>query len=407
MANMQEAWENAKKEQKEQKEKMAKTNMRIVGKEEEEVPSGKRSLKWKETWARRNEQYRAKSVAITEALMCIMLYKKKYFGVPLHVGGNKISGICYKVFSSYKRGFNLTLESICIVCGAYDVKLDLKVKDPKLAEDLIKIEKDIIQINMKKGYLVDKILDRVFLSKLQYLLARLKIKEGYTTTEMAAKYDINPHSLGAVLDPRSRIKLRNPYNYSIITLLGMTKIVGATVTISLLNGKPAAIKKSLLTEYNNFVSIGRRYTTGTRESDSNANFDLNPSFYYKSMIPFEERNPDIRFEDTILKKVLVKSDNIDLGIKPTYDEEDKPELNVKKVETVPVLQPEVNSVDDTLIDTHTEESPAEHVKEEPKEVASIEQVEVAIGGVTVTVPANIVDKDGKKVIRLAIDIAIK
>lgn len=406
MANMQEAWENAKKEK--QQEKLT-TNMRIVGKEEEEVPSGKRSPKWKETWARRNEQYKAKSVAITEALMCIMLYKKKYLGVPLHVGGNKISGICYKVFSSYKKGFNLTLESICIVCGAYDVKLDLKVKDPKLAEDLIKIEKDIIQINMKKGYSVDKILDRVFLAKLQYLLARLKIKEGYTTTEMAAKYDLNPHSLGAILDPRSRIKQRNPYNYSIITLLGMTKIVGATVTISLLNGKPAAIKKSLLTEYNNCVLIGKRYTNGTRESNSNANLDLNPSFYYKSMIPFEERNPDIRFEDTILKKVLVKSDNIDLGIKPDYDEEDKPESNAKKVETVPVFQPEVNSVNDTLIDTHTEESPAEHVKEEPKEVqvASIEQVEVAIGGVTVTVPANIVDKDGKKVIRLAIDIAIK
>ena len=401
---MQEAWERAKKEQKEQ---MAKSNMRIVGKEEEAL-LGKRSPKWKETWERRNDQYKAKSVAITEALMCIMLYKKKYLGVPLHVGGNKTSGLCYKVFYSYKKGYNLKLESICIICGAYDVKLDLKVKDPKLAEDLIKIEKDIIQINMKKGYSVDKIIDRVFLAKLQYLLARLKIKEGYTTADMAEKYDLNPHSLGAILDPRSRTKRRNPYNYSIITILGMAKIVGATVTISLLNGKPATIKKALLTEYNNCVSIGKRYTNGTRESNSNANFDLNPSFYYKSMIPFEERNPDIKFEDTILKKVLVKSDNIDLGIKPTYGEEDKPELNAaKKVETVPVFQPEVNSVDDTLTDTHTEESPAEHVKEEPKEVISIEQVEVAIGGVTVTVPANIVDKDGKKVIRLAIDIAIK
>lgn len=409
MANMQEAWENAKKEQK------LKTNMRIVGKSEESSKSvrGRGNNNWKETWQRRFERCKEESDSIIEDLICIMLYKKKHYNVPLQYSKKPVSKKCYRIFYIYDSRNSIELDTICNICGVYNVKLDLKVDDPNLSKDLIKIEKDIIQINILKGYTVDKIINRVFLAKLQYLIARMKVRNKYTTNTMATMYDIEGDSLARILDPRSRKLTPNSkvYNFSLITLLCIAKVVGAKVTISLLNGRQPIIKKGLLHEYLQTHAEGKKYGTKRGKFNLNdINYELNPEFYYKSMIPFGERNPNIRFEDTILKQVLVESDNIDKGIEiePVSHEEDKPESNVKKVERTNPITPEVVPVDDKIIDNPAEEFP---VEEQPKvetvPVASIEQVEVAIGGVTVTVPANIVDKDGKKVIRLAIDIAIK
>lgn len=413
MTNMQEAWENAKKEQK------LKTNMRIVGK----PVRGRGNNSWKETWQRRFERCKEESDNIIEDLICIMLYKKKHYNVPLQYSKNSVSKKCYRIFYIYDSRNSIELDTICNICGVYNVKLDLKVDDPNLSKDLIKIEKDIIQINILKGYTVDKIINRVFLAKLQYLIARMKVRNKYTTNTMATMYDIEGDSLARILDPRSRKLTPNSkvYNFSLITLLCIAKVVGAKVTISLLNGRQPIIKKGLLHEYLQTHAEGKKYGTKRGKFNLNdINYELNPEFYYKSMIPFGERNPNIRFEDTILKQVLVESDNIDKGIEiePVSHEEDKPESNVKKVERTNPITPEVVPVDDKIIDNPVEEQPIEvstvqksSEEEQPKvetvPVASIEQVEVAIGGVTVTVPANIVDKDGKKVIRLAIDIAIK
>lgn len=393
MTNMKEAWEKA---QEGKKKFVNNETMKLIkGGESTRKTSNDLNIM---TRKRRQEITQKESDVFYKKLISEILFYVKKYALPITLFKD------WKyAYIGYRRGSICTLKLVSSICATLNIKPDIASKDPQIQKDLIAIEKDTIQINMQKNLTADKLIMKVFIAKLQYIIAKFKVDNRFSIKELSSVYDIDQKSVNILINPglaenKRKDMKRDALNFNIRTIVHLLDIANCKVELCLLNGTPIRVNTSLYDEYITRTKIKR--ISKSRCDTSMLNMDLSPEFYYKSMIPFEERNPDIKFENTILKRTIDKSNDIDNLKDPLKSHTE----DIEKNTTNKVGDNNIKSAIDEVSKNTTD---SVVTKDDLQILGIVDEVNITIGGVSISVPAKIIERDGKKAISLSIDISLK
>lgn len=381
MANMQEAWMKAnqqKEQERREKEQALRKNMSVLENKEKTIfKTNEVITSLRKTLVSRIIEYALKyNISVSRATKSTELNK------------NSITRLLQKTKEkTAHNGFEYTLSMSLIVmasiCAYYNMKpiIVSKYKDEKLARDLQQIEKDIVKICKKNGNNLIDAISKVLISQTQYIIANKVIKNGTRLTTFANDNNLSTNVVFGIMG-RGPTQYINPVkNRRILirTLESILESLGCYIKIVSIDNKSIYFDKDYTYLYDKRkISLPRGVCKNPDLSVVNDDLNLDP--YYACVVPEDEREFVPDFDDTIVKQALVETDQFEDA------NEAKEELAEALEETAPL------------------EEPVEEIQVVPK-VADKVEVELMIGGIKVTVPAEVVETETGKKVKLNLDLS--
>ena len=381
MANMKEAWLKAnqqKEQERREKEQELRKNMSVLENKEKAIfKTNEVITSIRKTLVSRIIEYALKyNISISRATKSTALNK------------NSITRLLQKTKEkTAHNGFEYTLSMSLIVtasiCAYYNMKpiIVSKYKDEKLARDLKKKKKDIVKICKKNGNNLIDAISKVLISQTQYIVANKVIKNGIRLTTFANDNNLSANVVFGIMGRGPIQNINSVKNRRILirTLESILESLGCYIKIVSIDNKPIYFDKDYTYLYDKRkISLPRGVCKNPDLSVVNDDLNLDP--YYACVVPEDEREFVPDFDDTIVKQALVETDQFEDA------NEAKEELAEALEETAPL------------------EEPVEEIQVVPK-VADKVEVELTIGGVKITVPAEVVETETGKKVKLALDLS--
>lgn len=381
MANMKEAWLKAnqqKEQERREKEQELRKNMSVLENKEKAIfKTNEVITSIRKTLVSRIIEYALKyNISISRATKSTALNK------------NSITRLLQKTKEkTAHNGFEYTLSMSLIVtasiCAYYNMKpiIVSKYKDEKLARDLQQIEKDIVKICKKNGNNLIDAISKVLISQTQYIVANKVIKNGIRLTTFANDNNLSANVVFGIMGRGPIQNINSVKNRRILirTLESILESLGCYIKIVSIDNKPIYFDKDYTYLYDKRkISLPRGVCKNPDLSVVNDDLNLDP--YYACVVPEDEREFVPDFDDTIVKQALVETDQFEDA------NEAKEELAEALEETAPL------------------EEPVEEIQVVPK-VADKVEVELTIGGVKITVPAEVVETETGKKVKLNLDLS--
>lgn len=382
MANMQEAWLKAnqqKEQERREKEQALRKNMSVLESKEKAIfKTNEVITSIRKTLVSRIIEYALKyNISISRATKSTALNK------------NSITRLLQKTKEkTAHNGFEYTLSMSLIVtasiCAYYNMKpiIVSKYKDEKLARDLQQIEKDIVKICKKNGNNLIDAISKVLISQTQYIVANKVIKNGIRLTTFANDNNLSANVVFGIMGRGPIQNINSVKNRRILirTLESILESLGCYIKIVSIDNKSIYFDKDYTYLYDKRkISLPRGFCKNPDLSVVNDDLNLDP--YYTYVVPQDEREFVPDFDDTIVKQALMETDQFE-------DANEAKEELTEALETVPL---------------------EEHVEEEiqvvPKVVSDKVEVELMIGGVKITVPAEVVETETGKKVKLSLDLS--
>ena len=382
MANMQEAWLKAnqqKEQERREKERELRKNMSVLESKEKAIfKTNEVITSIRKTLVSRIIEYALKyNISISRATKSTALNK------------NSITRLLQKTKEkTAHNGFEYTLSMSLIVtasiCAYYNMKpiIVSKYKDEKLARDLQQIEKDIVKICKKNGNNLIDAISKVLISQTQYIVANKVIKNGIRLTTFANDNNLSANVVFGIMGRGPIQNINSVKNRRILirTLESILESLGCYIKIVSIDNKSIYFDKDYTYLYDKRkISLPRGFCKNPDLSVVNDDLNLDP--YYTYVVPQDEREFVPDFDDTIVKQALIETDQFE-------DANEAKEELAEALETVPL---------------------EEHVEEEiqvvPKVVSDKVEVELMIGGVKITVPAEVVETETGKKVKLSLDLS--
>lgn len=386
MANMQEAWANAnqkKEQERREKEQALRKNMSVLESKEKTVfKTNEVITSIRKTLVSRIIEYALKyNISISRATKSTALNK------------NSITRLLQKnKEKTAHNGFEYTLSMSLIVmasiCAYYNMKpiIVSKYKDEKLVRDLQQIEKDIVKICKKNGNNLIDAISKILISQTQYIIANKVIKNGTRLTTFANDNNLSANVVFGIMGRGPVQNINSVKNRRILirTLESVLESLGCYIKIVSIDNKSIYFDKDYTYLYDRCkISLPRGFCKNPNLSVVNDDLNLDP--YYTCVVPQDEREFVPDFDDTIVKQALVETDRFE-----DANETDKLETEelVEALETVPL-----------------EEPVEEEIQVVPKVVSDKVEVELMIGGIKVTVPAEVIETETGKKVKLNLDLS--
>ena len=382
MANMQEAWLKAnqqKEQERREKEQELRKNMSVLENKEKAIfKTNEVITSIRKTLVSRIIEYALKyNISISRATKSTALNK------------NSITRLLQKTKEkTAHNGFEYTLSMSLIVtasiCAYYNMKpiIVSKYKDEKLARDLQQIEKDIVKICKKNGNNLIDAISKVLISQTQYIVANKVIKNGIRLTTFANDNNLSANVVFGIMGRGPIQNINSVKNRRILirTLESILESLGCYIKIVSIDNKSIYFDKDYTYLYDKRkISLPRGFCKNPDLSVVNDDLNLDP--YYTYVVPQDECEFVPDFDDTIVKQALIETDQFE-------DANEAKEELTEALETVPL---------------------EEHVEEEiqvvPKVVSDKVEVELMIGGVKITVPAEVVETETGKKVKLSLDLS--
>lgn len=381
MANMKEAWLKAnqqKEQERREKEQELRKNMSVLENKEKAIfKTNEVITSIRKTLVSRIIEYALKyNISISRATKSTALNK------------NSITRLLQKTKEkTAHNGFEYTLSMSLIVtasiCAYYNMKpiIVSKYKDEKLARDLQQIEKDIVKICKKNGNNLIDAISKVLISQTQYIIANKVIKNGTRLTTFANDNNLSANVVFGIMGrgPIQNINSVKTRRILIRTLESILESLGCYIKIVSIDNKSIYFDKDYTYLYDKRkISLPRGVCKNPDLSVVNDDLNLDP--YYACVVPEDEREFVPDFDDTIVKQALVETDQFE-------------DANEAKEELAEALE-----------ETAALEEPVEEIQVVPK-VADKVEVELMIGGIKVTVPAEVVETETGKKVKLNLDLS--
>lgn len=386
MANMQEAWQKAnqeKEQERREKEQALRKNMSVLESKEKTIfKTNEVITSIRKTLVSRIIEYALKyNININRATKRTSLNR------------NSITRLLQKTKEkTAQNGFEYTLSMSLItmasICAYYNMKpiIISKYKDEKLASDLQQIEKDIVKICKKNGNNLIDAISKVLISQTQYIIANKVIKNGTRLTTFADDNNLSANVVFAIMGRGPVKNVNSVKNKRILvrTIESILESLGCYIKIVSIDNKSIYFDKDYTYLYDKRkIALPRGFCKNPNLSVVNDNVNLDP--YYACVVPQDEREFVPDFDDTIVKQALVETDQFEDSNETTL--EAKEEL-AEALETVPM-----------------EEEHIEEIQVVPKSVVDKVEVELMIGGIKVTVPAEVVETETGKKVKLSLDLS--
>lgn len=386
MANMQEAWQKAnqeKEQERREKEQALRKNMSVLESKEKTIfKTNEVITSIRKTLVSRIIEYALKyNININRATKRTSLNR------------NSITRLLQKTKEkTAQNGFEYTLSMSLItmasICAYYNMKpiIISKYKDEKLASDLQQIEKDIVKICKKNGNNLIDAISKVLISQTQYIIANKVIKNGTRLTTFADDNNLSANVVFAIMGRGPVKNVNSVKNKRILvrTIENILESLGCYIKIVSIDNKSIYFDKDYTYLYDKRkIALPRGFCKNPNLSVVNDNVNLDP--YYACVVPQDEREFVPDFDDTIVKQALVETDQFEDSNETTL--EAKEEL-AEALETVPM-----------------EEEHIEEIQVVPKSVVDKVEVELMIGGIKVTVPAEVVETETGKKVKLSLDLS--
>ena len=386
MANMQEAWQKAnqeKEQERREKEQALRKNMSVLESKEKTIfKTNEVITSIRKTLVSRIIEYALKyNININRATKRTRLNR------------NSITRLLQKTKEkTAQNGFEYTLSMSLItmasICAYYNMKpiIISKYKDEKLASDLQQIEKDIVKICKKNGNNLIDAISKVLISQTQYIIANKVIKNGTRLTTFADDNNLSANVVFAIMGRGPVKNVNSVKNKRILvrTIESILESLGCYIKIVSIDNKSIYFDKDYTYLYDKRkIALPRGFCKNPNLSVVNDNVNLDP--YYACVVPQDEREFVPDFDDTIVKQALVETDQFEDSNETTL--EAKEEL-AEALETVPM-----------------EEEHIEEIQVVPKSVVDKVEVELMIGGIKVTVPAEVVETETGKKVKLSLDLS--
>lgn len=384
MANMKEAWLKAnqqKEQERREKEQELRKNMSVLENKEKAIfKTNEVITSIRKTLVSRIIEYALKyNISISRATKSTALNK------------NSITRLLQKTKEkTAHNGFEYTLSMSLIVtasiCAYYNMKpiIVSKYKDEKLARDLQQIEKDIVKICKKNGNNLIDAISKVLISQTQYIIANKVIKNGTRLTTFANDNNLSANVVFGIMGrgPIQNINSVKTRRILIRTLESILESLGCYIKIVSIDNKSIYFDKDYTYLYDKRkISLPRGVCKNPDLSVVNDDLNLDP--YYACVVPEDEREFVPDFDDTIVKQTLVETDQFE-------DANEAKEELAEALETVPLEE--------------LEEPVEEEIQVVPKVTDKVE-VELTIGGVKITVPAEVVETETGKKVKLNLDLS--
>ena len=382
MANMQEAWLKAnqqKEQERREKERELRKNMSVLESKEKAIfKTNEVITSIRKTLVSRIIEYALKyNISISRATKSTALNK------------NSITRLLQKTKEkTAHNGFEYTLSMSLIVtasiCAYYNMKpiIVSKYKDEKLARDLQQIEKDIVKICKKNGNNLIDAISKVLISQTQYIVANKVIKNGIRLTTFANDNNLSANVVFGIMGRGPIQNINSVKNRRILirTLESILESLGCYIKIVSIDNKSIYFDKDYTYLYDKRkISLPRGFCKNPDLSVVNDDLNLDP--YYTYVVPQDEREFVPDFDDTIVKQALIETDQFE-------DANEAKEELAEALETVPL-----------------EERVEEEIQVVPKVVSDKVEVELMIGGVKITVPAEVVETETGKKVKLSLDLS--
>lgn len=385
MANMQEAWANAnqkKEQERREKEQALRKNMSVLESKEKTVfKTNEVITSIRKTLVSRIIEYALKyNISISRATKSTALNK------------NSITRLLQKnKEKTAHNGFEYTLSMSLIVmasiCAYYNMKpiIVSKYKDEKLVRDLQQIEKDIVKICKKNGNNLIDAISKILISQTQYIIANKVIKNGTRLTTFANDNNLSANVVFGIMGRGPVQNINSVKNRRILirTLESVLESLGCYIKIVSIDNKSIYFDKDYTYLYDRCkISLPRGFCKNPNLSVVNDDLNLDP--YYTCVVPQDEREFVPDFDDTIVKQALIETDQFE-------DANEAKEELAEALETVPLEE--------------LEEPVEEEIQVVPKVVSDKVEVELMIGGVKITVPAEVVETETGKKVKLNLDLS--
>lgn len=386
MANMQEAWQKAnqeKEQERREKEQALRKNMSVLESKEKTIfKTNEVITSIRKTLVSRIIEYALKyNISINRATKSTLLNR------------NSITRLLQKNKSkTVHNGFEYTLSMSLIVmtsiCAYYNMKpiIVSKYKDEKLTKDLQQIEKDIVKICKKNGNNLIDAISKVLISQTQYIIANKVIKNGTRLTTFADDNNLSANVVFGIMGrgPIQNINAVKNRRILVRTIESILESLGCYIKIVSIDNKSIYFDKDYTYLYDKCkISLPRGVCKTPDLSVVNEDLSIDP--YYTCVVPQDEREFVPDFEDTIVKQALMETDQFE-----DANEVDKPEMEelTEALETVPL-----------------EEELDEEIQVVPKVVSDKVEVELMIGGIKITVPAEVIETETGKKVKLSLDLS--
>lgn len=386
MANMQEAWAKAnqeKEQERREKEQELRKNMSVLESKEKTIfKTNEVITSIRKTLVSRIIEYALKyNININRATKRTCLNR------------NSITRLLQKnkektVQNGFEYTLSMSLITMASICAYYNMKpiIISKYKDEKLAGDLQQIEKDIVKICKKNGNNLIDAISKVLISQTQYIIANKVIKNGTRLTTFADDNNLSANVVFAIMGRGPVKNINSVKNKRILvrTIESILESLGCYIKIVSIDNKSIYFDKDYTYLYDKRkIALPRGFCKNPNLSVVNDSVNLDP--YYACVVPQDEREFVPDFDDTIVKQALVETDKFEDSNESVETKEELAEA----LETVPL-----------------EEEPfEEEIQIVPKSVVDKVEVELMIGGIKVTVPAEVVETETGKKVKLSLDLS--
>lgn len=382
MANMQEAWQKAnqeKEQERREKEQALRKNMSVLeGKEKTVFKTNEVITSIRKTLVSRIVEYSVKyGISVDRLIKTTNLTR------------NNISRILNSKEKTVKTDFEYTISmnllTMVSICAFYNMKpvIISKYKDEKLVNDLLQIEKDIVKICKKNNRNLVDTISKVLISQTQYIIANKVIRNGTKLTTFAHSNGLSQDPIFAIMGRGSTKYINSVKNKRILirTIESVLETLGCYIKIASMDGKSINFDKDYTYLYDKRkISLyrGRGGYKNLNLSVVNEKLAIDP--YYNIIVPIDERDFVPDFDGTIVKQALVETDR--------FEESTEPEV-------VPVKE------EDVIEKEVVTKTPEPEVVQEDNRI----EVELTIGGIKITVPAEVVETETGKKVKLSLDLS--
>lgn len=388
MANMQEAWQKAnqeKEQERREKEQALRKNMSVLESKEKTIfRTNEVITSIRKVLASRIIEYALNYNISVNKLVQLTNLNRSTISRILQCPKEKT------VKNNYQYTVSINLLTMVSICAFYNMKpvIISKYKDEKMAKDLKQIEKDIVKICKKNGKSLVDTLSKVLISQTQYIIANKVIRNNILLTNFADSNGISPDTIFAIMGRGSTKYINSIKNKRILirSIENILESLGCYIKIVSIDDKPLYFDKDYAYLYdkrklnlykgrNGYNNINLKYV--------NEKLSIDP--YYNAVVPSDEQEYIPDFDDTIVKQALMETDKFEDA------NETKPETKkdlVEVLETVPM-----------------EEEHIEEIQVVPKSEVNNVEVELMIGGVKITVPAEVVETETGKKVKLSLDLS--